>query len=156
MLTEKILLNDILHLSKEELAETKIRLICNEDEKDVLEIYKKEPDVITDIWFMYKKENQNNLFHEGNLALCFVKMNNSKNDWLFVSAKKILKNLGKKDDAINYSEELIDKYQKFFGRLIVTYKKKQGEQCQSYWADNKNHFIEKLEVLKILSESERI
>ncbi len=151
----KILLNDIFHLSEDELNNTKIRFIYDEDDKDVWKIYEDEfknnsnENEITDIWFLYKKENQPNLFHEGNLALCFLKMKGTEDNWLFVSAKRIKEKLDNKDNGVHYKGEDYEKLSKFIRKLVIKYKKAKGEQCQSYWANNDNHFIQKLEVLSL-------
>jgi hypothetical protein len=60
-----IKLNDILKLDEEILKITKIRFMVmpsNDRTENPHEYYKKDPAIITEKWFLWKKENQGHPF----------------------------------------------------------------------------------------------
>lgn len=114
-----ILLNDILQMSKEEIANTKIRFNQSSGEFDPIELFKSNNKKLYDGHFWnYSKVKS---FKEGQIAIGFIRLSNDK--WLLFDISYITKDLNKFNDT-SYEYETISKYQKYFGRLIIKYKNK--------------------------------
>lgn len=116
-------LNSILNLSDDDLKNSKIELNISRG---------KYGEKYIDVWLALdedaKKSGKNNIsywpwygkshnFHEGQLVFSFIKK--SYNEWLFISAGKIL-SIPADDRA---EVEILEKYKPLFGRLIINYYK---------------------------------
>ena len=137
-----IKLNDLLNLTKEELDNTKIRLILSK-ETDHHQLYIDDPEDVTHGGgFLWKQEKQANPFREGHIGLGLLEI--GKDRWLFITAQKILKNRGL-TKGINYDTEVIDKFEIYFGRVVVRYHNTSQNMCR------KGSLIDELEVIEVLS-----
>lgn len=143
---EKILLGDILKFSDEEIENCKIRFIHTNDKKtnDVLKLFLNEPDTINNHWLFwnYKKQGE---FKEGQIAIALVRMNENSDFYLLTTIKKITKDFNIKD-GIGYDGIELEKYKKYYGRVIVKYHNKAQRLVR--WALN---IIDEIEVSQILT-----
>lgn len=113
-----ILLNDILNFSESELKNTKIRFNkSNNIDFDPIKLFKEKNKRLYDGQFWNYKKNKS--FQEGQIAIGLLKIDNDK--WLLFNISKITKDLDLYD-AIGYEYNTLEKYKKYFGRLIVKYK----------------------------------
>ena len=119
----KLTLNSILNLTKFDIENSKIELNMRDGSGGPLYIDKwlaldqstKESGISDcSYWGWYGKQKN---YRVGQLAFSFIKMSNE--DWLFVSAAKIV-------DIPEFSRakvEIVEKYRPFFGRLVIQYYK---------------------------------
>ena len=144
LVMEKILLNDILRISQEELSNTRIKFNIYNGYTDPLELYKENPEQVNTTWFLWHENRR--YFHSGQIAICFLRI--ATDTWLLTTIKKINKELDVDvDGGIGYDAEEIEAYKKYFGRLIVKYhntNKSMGRTYESVMND--------LEVLEILND----
>jgi len=141
-----ILLNDILNLSEDELKRTKIRF--NKDNNDKVDpfepltlfIEKHERLYEGQFWNYQKKKS----FKVDQIAIGFIKMKNDK--WLLFDISTITKDLNKLD-GMGYEYETMEKYRKYFGRLIVHYKNTSQNLIR-----NAKSVIDQCEVHRILDD----
>jgi len=139
-----IKLNDLLNLSNEELKNTKIRLmVASNSSGDPHQAYIDNSDEITKIWFLWEQEKQGAIFKEGQFGIGLLRI--AQNRWLLVTAQKILKRLGKVEAGVNYETEIIDKLEKYFGRIIIRFNNTSQQMCR-----NAETIIDELEVGEIL------
>lgn len=115
-----IFLNDILNLSKEELLNTKIRFNqSNNLDFDPVRLFKEKNErIYTGQFWNYSKMKS---FQEGQLAIGFVRIDIDK--WLLFDISVITKDLNI-FNGIGYEYSTLEKYRKYFGRLIIQYKNK--------------------------------
>jgi hypothetical protein len=135
-------LNDLLNLTEEELNNTKIRLMKeNEGYGDPFDLYYEDERQVTQGWFLWKQQKQGNPFKEGDIGIGLLRTR-VPNEWLFVTAQKIVKNLGKAEAGVNYKTEIINKYKKYFGQTIRFHNKCQ-QMCR-----RATTIIDDLEVIR--------
>lgn len=143
---EKILLKEILRFSDEEINNCKIRFIHTNDKKtnDVLNLFLNEPETINNNWLFwnYKKQGE---FKEGQIAIALVRMDNNSDFYLLTTIKKITKDFNIKD-GIGYEGIELEKYKKYYGRIIVKYHN--TAQRLVRWASS---VIDEIEVSQILT-----
>jgi hypothetical protein len=114
-----ILLNDILKFSGKELKNTKIRFNKSNNDFDPIELFKGNNKRLYDGHFWNYSKNKS--FKEGQIAIGFIRLGNDK--WLLFDISIITKDLNKFND-VGYEYEIIAKYEKYFGRLIIEFKNK--------------------------------
>lgn len=131
-------LNDLLHI--EDFRNVKIKFNKFNGEKDPLEEYKRNPEIINSQWLFWRNEQR--YFSVGQIAICLLKMR--YDSWLLTTIKKVTKEYGIKQ-GINYEGEEIEKYRPYFGRVIIKFHK--DFQAQGRFASG---VIENMEVLQIL------
>ena len=146
---EKILLNDILQMDSQDIKSTKIRLLTvpsDDKNNNPLEIYKSNPEKVASDWFLWKQENQGNPFKKGHIGIGILNLDKGK--WLLVTIKKIVEELDIHVSGVKYKAEEINKFSKYFGRVVLKYHNEAGnrQMCR-----NALGFIEQLEVLELLS-----
>ncbi len=141
---DKILLNDILCFSESEIADVRIKFNIYNGYTDPLELYKENPDKVNVEWFLWHENRR--YFHEGQLAICFLRT--STDTWLLTTIKKITKELDvSPDGGIGYEAVEVEKYRKYFGRILVKYHntvKSMGRTFES--------LMDELEILEILND----
>lgn len=144
---EKIKLNDILHLSKEEITKSKIELNMFEGKNGNPYIDKwlslSDEEKISGItecsyWPRYGKRKN---FYEGQKVFSFVRK--SYDEWLFISAATILDVPENRRSSVKILEE----YQALFGRLIMRFHK--GNAMGRY-TFNLSYLKNKEEIIEIL------
>ena len=68
---EKILLNDILKISSEEISNTRVKFNISNGYTDPLELYKENPEKVNTTWFLWHDNRR--YFHRGQTAICFLR-----------------------------------------------------------------------------------
>ena len=141
---EKILLNDILQISKDDIPNTRIKFNIYNGYTDPLELYKQNPDQVNTTWFLWHDSRR--YFHSGQTAICFLRL--SPDTWLLTTIKHIIKELNVgTDGGVGYEAEEVDTYKKYFGRIIIKYhntNKSMGRTFESV--------MQELEVLEVLND----
>lgn len=138
---EKILLDDILKIEDSQLDTVRLKFNIYNGSDDPVELYKEDPDKVNNDWFLRKDDRR--YFHTGQIAICFLKT--AIDTWLMTTIKKITKELDV-TNAIGYEAEEVDKYKKYFGRLLVKYHNTSRSMVRRYKSIKDN-----LEVLEILN-----
>ena len=115
---KRLLLNDLLNLSDDELANTKVRFTLSNGGADRLSEYLSDPDIINNRAFLWR--NKSRFFSVGQVAICLLNL--SYDTWLLTTVKRITKELGI-TDGVNYEAEELEKYKPYFGRVIIKYRK---------------------------------
>ena len=144
---EKIKLNNIFNLSKEEINNCKIELNMSEGRNGQLYIdkwlslsEKEKQSGINDCSYWPKYGSQSN-FHVGQKGFSFVRK--SYDEWLFISAATILDVPENRRSNV----EILEKYKPLFGRLIMKFHK--GNTMGRY-TFNLSYLNNKEEVIEIL------
>ena len=141
---EKILLNDILQISKDDIPNTRIKFNIYNGYTDPLELYKENPEQVNTTWFLWHDSRR--YFHSGQTAICFLRL--SPDTWLLTTIKHIIKELDVgTDGGVGYEAEEVDTYKKYFGRIIIKYhntNKSMGRTFESV--------MQELEVLEVLND----
>lgn len=114
-----ILLNDILKISDTDLQNTKIRFNQSSGDYQPINFFKENNErlYVGQFWNYSKSKS----FKEGQIAIGFIRLENDK--WLLFDISCITKDLNVFND-VGYEHEIISKYEKYFGRLIIEYKNK--------------------------------
>lgn len=139
----KLKLNDILGLTQEELLRTKIRLNTYDGNKNPIDEFKKNPQLLLD-WNYWN----NKIYQKGQISIGLVNMGSDR--WLLFTIgliTKILDNPLKSNDGIHGVQveyETLEKYTGLYGRLVLYYHNKSQQLFRN--AD----LIDELEVKEIL------
>jgi hypothetical protein len=112
---EKLLLNNLLCLTKEEIQKTRIKLNVYNGEESPLEIFKRNPKDIL-VWNYWN----NKRYGIGQISICLVRLGWDK--WLLCHIGRIdgLINIPK-DTGIGYTFTEDERYKSLYGRVIVKY-----------------------------------
>ena len=114
-----ILFNALLHLSNEELANTKIRFNKGDNKSgspNPLDEYLRDHEIINTDWFLHRTKNRP--FRKGQYAICLVRM--SWDRWLFTTMKTITEEIDT-TDGVAYEAEECEQFAPFFGRVILKF-----------------------------------
>ena len=142
-MSNQLKLNDILNLTQEELARTKIRLNTYNGERNPIDEFKKNPQLLLD-WNYWN----NKPYKKGQISIGLVNMGNHR--WLLFTVgviKKILERPLKSSEGINGIQveyETLEKYKHLYGRVVLYYHNKTQQLFRN--AD----LINDLEVKEIL------
>lgn len=119
---EKILLNDLLNLSDEEIQRTKIKfnILEKETNSHPMDIFLDNPEDINDGWLFWRNKYRN--FEINQIAISFVQLKENSDSWLLTTIKTVSEELNIKK-GINYKGTEIVNLKKYFGRVIFKYKK---------------------------------
>lgn len=137
-------LNDLLRLTAEEIAKTKIRLNTYNGEKNPIDDFKKNPQLLLE-WNYWN----NKKYKAGQLSIGLVNMGNDK--WLLFTVgeiKRVLNAPVRSKDGINGVQveyETLKKYENLYGRVVVQY---HNESQQLF--RNANSLLDDLEVREVL------
>ena len=144
---EEILLNDIFHLTDEEIRSCKISLNISSGKNAplCLDRWLKDGSTSDGFWAYYG--NQCN-FRVGYFNLAFYKLGWSGNQYLFVGAGRITK-IPPKADLLPAEYEEIPELQKYAGRLIVDVYK---GNTQGRYNFNLATYLNKCKVVSVLPE----
>lgn len=117
--SNKILLNEILKL--DDLDNVKIRFnLMFRDNWNPIDIFKNSDfDVLLEGQYWNYKTRKS--YKNGQITIGFIRMNSNDNLWLLFHIGKITKDLNV-FDGVGYEYEILHRYQKYFGRLIVRFK----------------------------------
>lgn len=135
-----LLLNDLLHLSQENLNRAKVKFNQYNGEIAPMEVYLRNPEEVNSRWLFWRTKRR--YFNVGDIAVCFFQL--SWNTWLLSTIKQVTRELGIQN-GVNYEGVEVDDYQPYFGRVVVKYRK--THQTQVVYANN---IINELEVEQIL------
>lgn len=120
---EKIKLNDILHLTDEEINNSKIELNMSEGKNGIPHIDKwlslndkEKSSGITDCSYWPRYGSSKN-FHIGQKVFSFIRK--SYDEWLFISAARILEVPEDRQADV----EILKEYKSLFGRLVMKFHK---------------------------------
>ena len=114
-----IRLNDILKLNDDELKNTKIRFNQSNNDFEPIKFFKENNNRLYEGQFWNYSKNKS--FVKGQIAIGFIRLNDDK--WLLFDISLITKDLNKYN-AVGYEYETLEKFKKYFGRLIVRFKNK--------------------------------
>lgn len=136
-----ILLNDLLHLSSEEIKLYKVKFNqLNREGTNPMDEYKKNPDVIDDRWLFWRETQR--YFKVGQIAISLMRL--SYDTWLLTTIKEVTEDLNI-EHGVNYKGRTVDTFSKYFGRVIVKYYKYHQGQGRFL-----SEIIDQLEVVQIL------
>ena len=139
----KLKLNDILGLTQEELSRTKIRLNTYNGDKNPIDEFKKNPQLLLD-WNYWNNKS----YRQGQISIGLVNMGNHR--WLLFTVgeiKKVLDKPLKSNDGINGIQveyNTFDKYADLYGRVVIHYHNKTQQLFRN------SDLISELEVKEIL------
>lgn len=139
-MTQKLALNDLLHLNQKDLERSKVRFNQYNGEVEPMEVYLRNPDEINNRWLFWRAKRR--YFNVGEIAICLFQL--TWDTWLLSTIKEVTHELGI-NDGINYEGAESEHYRQYFGRVIVKYHK--THQTQVVLAKN---VIDELEVEQIL------
>jgi len=115
---DKIFLNDLLNFKQDEIDNVKIKFNQYDGEDDPMTLYQNDPEIVNTRWLFWRAKRS--YFCEGQVAICFLKL--SDDTWLLTTIKNITQDL-EVYDGIAYNGEELEKYKKYYGRVIVKYHK---------------------------------
>lgn len=136
-----ILLNDLLHWELGDLNRVKVRFNQHGGGASQIESYLSNPDHVN-VNALFWRAEKRRFFKVGEIAMSLVQL--SRNTWLLSTIKEVTRELGV-THGINYEGTEIEKYEQFYGRVIIKYHK--GEQAQ---VRRLSSIINELEVLQVL------
>ena len=153
-----IKLNDILHLSREELNNSKIELSMRDGStsEKFIDRWLGLPDDVkksgenTGCAFWGWSGDKRNV-KPGQLSFAFIRMDTADDEWLFVSAAEILE-VPEHSYAV---VRILEKYKDMFGRLIVKYKKTDTYPNYVFYMSNRIEDCVVKEILPCLYSGER-
>lgn len=114
----EIKLNNLLHLTENDLKKTKIRFNKYNGTNNPLQVYLEDPETVNNRWLFWKENNC--FFDVGNIAICLVDMGGD--NWLLTTIKTVTKKLDVETGIAFEGEEIIE-YKPYFGRVVVKYHK---------------------------------
>lgn len=138
-----IKLNDLLNLTEEQAANTKIRFNMNNRHDDPIKLYQDNREIINKQWLYWKYSKS--LFQVGQIAICLVRMPKNKDQWLLTTIDTVSKDLNVDEKGIGYEGTPIKEYEKYFGRVIVKFHNKHEQLVR--WLNNLKSDLEVSQIL---------
>ena len=136
---KKFNLNDLLQLSQEDIARTRIKLNVSNGRDNPIDIYKRNPKDILK-WNYWNSQT----YRVGQVSICLVRL--SYDRWLFCHLGRIKGVITiPKDTGVGYLYEEDEKYECFYGRVIIKYHNKSQKVFRKA-----SSLIKELEVAEIL------
>lgn len=136
---KRIYLNDLLGLSETDIHRTKVRLNTNNGAHDPINIFKRNPKELLG-WNYWNNKN----YHVGEYAIGLV--NKGNNNWLMFTIDEITGVLDiPKNTGVGYTFKPLEKYEKYFGRVIIKYHNKSQQMMRKA-----SSIMDELEVVEIL------
>ena len=135
-----IILEDLVKLLNVHNKVIKVKFNQFNGYNNPMDLYKNDPEEINNNWLFWRTEKRN--FSVGDIVICLLKL--SYDTWLLTTIKEVTKEFNKKE-AVNYFGIELNKYKKYFGRVIIKYHKKHQTQCVQY-----SKFVNELVVNQIL------
>lgn len=144
----KLKLNDILHLTKNQIENAKIGLNMGwQGRTHFLDWYESDPnDRNTDFAYHSHQGKQRNFTAIGQLCFGFVRLQESDDKWLLVSAGRVT-SIPDADNIGTCGHDELPEYSSLIGRLIIHYHKGNTYSRYIFSAEN---MIENIEVAEIL------
>ncbi|OSG99606.1 transposase [Bifidobacterium adolescentis] len=162
-MSEDIKLNDLLHLTDEEISRTKIRFMTNYNGTEPIKVFRRKPDELNTDWLLSRKRNDNGKdaehLHKGENVIGLVRLPENNDLWGLTCLKRIgdpsecPKEKSEDDDShyVGYEGEELTEYRKFYGRVIVRYHKDTQQPIR--YAEG---LLDNLIVEKVLSSAESL
>lgn len=126
-MSKEILLNDLLNLSEAEMKKAKIKFHSWNGSVNPIDEYLNDHDIVNNQWLFWR--NKRGYFNVGQIAICLVQMSADK--WLLTTIKKVTKELNV-EGGINYEGEEPAEYQRYYGRVVISYHKDAQQICRFY------------------------
>ncbi len=120
-----IRLNDLLRLSDEEIARTKVRLNADYDGEDAVEVYRRDPDRVNCGGFLWRAKQR--MFSVGQIGICLLQVR--RDLWLLTTVKTITKDLGV-EGGVSYEADEVERLKPYFNRVMVRWHRTRQEQNQ--------------------------
>jgi len=136
----KLLLNELLHLSQEDLDRAKVKFNLHGGGISHMEAYLRDSENVNTTALFWR--NKKRYFAVGEIAICLFQL--SKDTWILSTIKEVTRELGVLD-GVNYDGAELKRYQSYYGRVVIRYPK--SHQTGVLWANN---VIGELEVAQIL------
>lgn len=137
----RILLNDLLHLSNEEIKLHKVKFNQpNREGTNPMDEYKRDPDVIDNQWLFWRETQR--YFKVGQFAVSLMRL--TYDTWLLTTIKEVTEDFDIKH-GVNYKGVAVKAFSKYFGRVIVKYYKYHQGQGRFL-----SEILDQLEVVKVL------
>lgn len=162
-MSDDITLNDLLHLTDEEIGSTKIRFIMHFSSSDPVYVFMNNPDKLNTEWLPSRKKSDSGRdaehLHKGWNVIGLARLPIDKDLWALTCIKRISNTLDRPEEDngaehyVGYEGEELPEYRKFYGRVIVRYHKDQGEAQPIYNAET---LLNKLPIEKVLSPEESL
>ena len=77
-MSENIKLNDLLHLTDEEISRTKVRFMTNYNGTEPIKVFRRDPDELNTDWLLSRKRNDNGKdaehLHKGKNVIGLVRL----------------------------------------------------------------------------------
>ena len=124
----EIKLNDILRLTDEEIARTKVRFNADYDGEDAIDVYKRDPERVNSSGFLWRVKQQ--MFSVGQIGVCLLLVR--RDLWLLTTVKTITRELGVKH-GVNYEAEEVARLKPYFNRVFVRWHRTRKQQNQCVW-----------------------
>lgn len=84
-MSEDIKLNDLLHLTDEEISRTKIRFMTNYNGTEPIKVFRRDPDELNTDWLLSRKRNDNGKdaehLHKGENVIGLVRLPENNDLW---------------------------------------------------------------------------
>lgn len=116
MINKEIKLNDLLKIH--DLENVRIKLNKFNGVDDPIDLFQKDPDLVNNQWLFWREKRR--FFNVGQIAINLIRVQGDV--YLLTTIKRVTKELGLENN-INYEGEELDRYQPFFGRVLVKFHK---------------------------------
>lgn len=115
---EQLLLQDLLHISDDEMNQVKIKFNQFNGSTNPMDEYQLDPEVVNSHWLFWR--NKRRYFSVGQIAICLLKP--SEDLWLLTTIKRVVEEFNVQQD-VNYRGEELPEYRALFGRVIIRFHK---------------------------------
>lgn len=92
-MSEDIKLNDLLHLTDEEISRMKIRFMTNYNGTEPIKVFRRDPDELNTDWLLSRKRNDNGKdaehLHKGENVIGLVRLPENNDLWGLTCLKRI-------------------------------------------------------------------
>lgn len=115
---EQLLLQDLLHISDDEMNQVKIKFNQFNGSTNPMDEYQLDPEVVNSRWLFWR--NKRRYFYVGQIAVCLLKL--SEDLWLLTTIKRVVEEFNVQQ-GVNYRGEELPEYRALFGRVIIRFHK---------------------------------
>lgn len=115
---EQLLLQDLLHISDDEMNQVKIKFNQFNGSTNPMDEYQHDPEAVNSGWLFWR--NKRRYFYVGQIAVCLLKL--SEDLWLLTTIKRVVEEFNVQQ-GVNYRGEELPEYRALFGRVIIRFHK---------------------------------
>ena len=137
-------LNEILRLDNLDQVKVRFNLMFDNNWKPIELFKSKQVQVLLD--GQYWNYSKNKSFKLGQITIGFIKIKSNEDLWLLFHIGKVTRDLNKLN-GVGYEYEVLNEYEKYFGRLIVRYKNSSQNMVR-----NAHSVFSECEVVQILPD----